>query len=470
MLFTKKFQYIDLPSGQGKSTLMISIIKSNPDKNYLVVVPSKQLQRQSRVNVGTGLVINSDTHSDLLETIVKQLRSKDERVLYITDKMFWRIDDLSLLKNWTVFLDDCVNYFDYDDAEIRIEDGSLPSALYAQIFDFDNGYQSGFARVKLSTSKLSDDLKLVQNRYKKFEYYKNVCINSEVFLDANCKHLYIVGYHELFSYANAGVDMIFMAANFSQSLIYKKYYKLFVPYNHGIVPNTTNNRRLTIKYFMENRKLSAKLLKDHPEIAEKIGQYINSQKHTELLWTCNESRISEWGVSGDYITPCQRGMNDYTDYTVAAFLGSMKINPVMGKMIEDILGHTDGDIIQQNEYEACYQFVYRTNLRDYSSTQDIVLYVADKATAESIPGAAIEYIDIGVDIVEKKRGPKPSCIDKKTYNKFLKWAVTDPKKNPSLKRDLNKLRDWIDDKKKGFTQEQKLKLYDLYNGWMIEKK
>lgn len=464
-IYQKKLQYIELPCGQGKSTLMTSIIKSNPDKHYLVVVPSKQLQRQSRENIGTGLVINSDTHRDLLETIVKHLRSKVQRVLYITDKMLWRIDDLSLLKNWTVFLDDIVDYFTNDDSRISIKDGSLPAQLYAQIFDL-VGYQSGFARVKLSEKELSEDLKTIRDRYKQFEYYNNICINEEVFLKDDCKHLYIIGYHDLFKYADAGIDMIFMAANFTQSLLYKKYYKLFTEYNHGIVPNTTNNSRLTIKYFMKNRKLSAKLLKDHPVVACKIGKYINSQNHTELLWTCNEKRIDEWGVSGNYITPCQRGINDYTDYTVAAFLGSMKINPVMGELIESLLGHSGTDIVQQREYEACYQFIYRTNIRDYSSTDTIVLYVADEVTAYSIPGANYEFVDIGVDIVAGESGRPVSCIDKKTRDAFYKWAVLDPKKKSSQKRAFTKVKSWINNEKKGFTDEQKTKLFDLYNNWV----
>lgn len=455
-IYQKKLQYIELPCGQGKSTLMTSIIESNPDKHYLVVVPSKQLQRQSRDNVGTGLVINHETHDDLLATIIAHLHSMNERVLYITDKMFWRIDDLTILKNWTIFLDDCVDYFLNDDAEISLDDGSLPSELYAQLFDLVS-YQSGYTYVTLSKNKLSDDLNRVRDRYKKFQYYKNICVNAEVFTSDYCKHLYIVGYHELFKYYDTGIDMIFMAANFTQSLIYKKFHKVFSEYSHDILPNTTNNSRLKIIYFMKNRTLSAKLLDDHPEITEKIGQYINSQNHNNLLWTCNEKRKEEWGVIGNYITPCQRGINNYTSYTVAAFLSSMKINPAMVKMIQDVLGHSRNDIVQQREYEACYQFVYRTNLRDYNSSENIVLYVVDEVTARSIPGATIEYIDIGVDIKKKKTGPKPKFLEPKTRKLFKQYLSRG-------KRNLTDIFDWIKDKK--LSNVQKDEIYYLYNDYL----
>lgn len=426
-IYEKKLKYVSMPCGGGKTRLIISTINDNPQNNYIVVVPSVKLQNQYRNDIGYGLVINHETHDDLLEHITSELLLKNHQVLYITDKMFYRIKP-QVLKNWYVYIDDCVEYFSYSTESINKADGSLPAMLYANLFDINGVSEDGsYVYAKLKQSASSDIIQYHRKRYEHLQYYHNIVINSSVFDNDDCKRIFIIGYYDLERYVSHGVNMIYMANDFENTLIYKKYCHLFEEYQHELVPNHTNNQRLTIKYFAKNNSLTGSRLKAEVEKGNSmmsiVGEYINANENGPVLWTCNEAYRQYWNVTGEYITPCQRGMNHLQHHTVAACLVSMKIDDAMAKHIEAVLGHTYGDIVHQNEYEAINQFVYRTNLRNYQSSTAITLYVFDEDQAYSIKGAAAyEYIDVGVDVVLNRVGRPASQLPPKVRDAARKWV------------------------------------------------
>ena len=134
MSIYKKLYYVSLQCGGGKTRMIINFIKNDLAKHFIVVVPSKQLQQQYCDSLGFGLIMNHETHENLLESINKELIEKNQTVIFITDKMFYRLQP-QLLKSWSVFMDDCVDYFAFQSDVIDISDDSLPARLYAKLFN-----------------------------------------------------------------------------------------------------------------------------------------------------------------------------------------------------------------------------------------------------------------------------------------------------------------------------------------------
>lgn len=430
-IYENKLHYVSVQCGGGKTQLIIKTINANLKKYYLVVVPSKQLQYQYYNSLGYGLIINHETHASLLESISEELIAENERVLFITNKMFYRLDP-SLLKKWTVFIDDCVDYFGHKSDNIEHEDELFkkmsPGELYGEVFNItgiadDHG---DYVNVTLNGDARSDVLIGIQKQYDQFHYYHQIVVNSSVFTDECCKRIFIIGYYDLERYVKNDVEIVYFANDFENTLIYKKYCHLFEEYQHNLVQNSTNNQRLTVKYFAKNNSLSSTRLKAERDktnnMMSRVGEYINANENLPVLWTCNEAYKKQWAISGEYLTPCQRGMNHLQHHTVAACMVSLKIDSALSHHIEAVLGHTYEDIIHQQEYEAINQFLYRTNLRNYQSSTKVTLYVFDENQAHSIVGAgSYEYIDVGVDAVPKHVGRPVSALPERVRDASRKW-------------------------------------------------
>ncbi len=444
MSIYKKLYYVSLQCGGGKTRMIIKIINDNPEKHFIAVVPSKQLQHQYRDSLGFGLIMNHETHETLLESINKELIEKNQKVIFITDKMFYRLKP-QLMKSWSVFMDDCVDYFAYQSDVIDSSDELLPARLYAKLFNVTSVSDDGnYVYATLNDDIGSEVLHKIKQNYERFKYYHKIVINSSVFSDENCKRIFIIGYYDLERYVNNGVEIIYFANDFENSLIYKKYCHLFEEYKHELVPNHTNNQRLTVKYFAKNNTLSSTRLKaerDKPNnMMTRIGEYINARESGPLLWTCNEAYKQYWNITGRYITPCQRGMNHLQDHTVAACMVSMKVDDAMAKHIEAVLGHTYGDVVHQYEYEAINQFVYRTNLRNYQSSSSVTLYVFDENQAYIIKGAgSYEYIDAGIDAVVNRAGRPASQLPTKVRDAARKWVRTKGRTLEEIAKYVNKM-------------------------------
>jgi len=143
-------------------------------------------------------------------------------------------------------MDDCVDYFAFQSDVIDSSDELLPAHLYAKLFNVTSVSDDGnYVYATLNDDIGSEVLHKIKQNYERFKYYHKIVINSSVFSDENCKRIFIIGYYDLERYVNNGVEIIYFANDFENSLIYKKYFHLFEGYKHELVPNHTNNQRLT---------------------------------------------------------------------------------------------------------------------------------------------------------------------------------------------------------------------------------
>ena len=80
-----------------------------------------------------------------------------------------------------------------------------------------------------------------------------------------------------------------------------------------------------------------------------------------------------------YVTPCAEGINKYKSYDSAVWMCSMLPHSKEVAIYRDVFGeHIDTDTIATaRSYEAAYQFIMRTNMRDYTSTQKVTVVAWD---------------------------------------------------------------------------------------------
>lgn len=409
MTIYRRLKYISADCGAGKTHALIQQILRTDDR-YIIVHGTLQLVEQTHEALGT--VSKMITSRSCTESVEKDLHTfllnSTHRALIITDKAFMRITDLSLLRQWRIYLDDVVNFhtFNVINTEKKFE-------VEHQLFqDFDE-LSDQYLTAK-SVTEFNDDL--VQAMSTKFGFiqdYDDFVMNSNFFdkigkvgnqdvYSNECKQLTILAWVDIAKYSH--LDITFMANKFEESLIYKGNLNLFEEVKlTGMRERALPVReRLKVYYFSEER-FTRTYRDKNPEALPKVAMWINSNMDASgYFYTTNLE--SKGILKGKYIDPISRGMNTFQDYTKCVWLASMKPSPVETKKLELMFSITREEVVQARERENLYQFINRSNLRNYSSTSMIEVYVFDKEQAQSL-STNIEYIDVGLDGNEDKFVP-----------------------------------------------------------------
>ncbi|HDG1675111.1 TPA: hypothetical protein PFE07_004613 [Kluyvera cryocrescens] len=222
-------------------------------------------------------------------------------------------------------------------------------------------------------------------------------LNADIYSNKN-NQLSICAWVDLSKYK--GLDVTFMANKFEESLIYKGNPELFTKVNFDGLRSRVKSvdERLKVYYFSKSKKFTKTFRNENPEQITKVIDYINNNSK-DFFYTVSSDM--DKNLNGKYITPVSRGLNSYQDYTTCVWLASMKPSPVEITQINIMFGLSSDEIIQAREYENLYQFVNRSNIRDYASEKDVVIYVFDEEQARSLSSNPI-FIDLGIDENVKK--------------------------------------------------------------------
>lgn len=412
--------YISEDCGAGKTYALIEQIKRTDDR-YILVQGTLQLVQQSTEQLGTiAKVITSTSHTESVEKDLHAfLLNPTHRVLVITDKAFLRISDLTLLRQWKIYLDDVVNFHTFNvintDKKYEVEN---------QLFKDFTKLSDQYFTAKAVTEFDDDLVRAMATCFGFVQDYDHFVMNSNFFAkigkvgnqdvySTESKQLTVLAWVDIAKYQN--LDITFMANRFEDTLIYKGNPGLF---KRVVLPGLRQRKvpvseRLKVYYFSEER-YSRSYREQNPDALPKVAEWINSNV-TEYFYTANDDNRGI--LNGQYIKPISRGMNTYQDYTRCVWLASMKPSPVESKQLELMFKITKEEIVQAREKENLYQFVNRSNLRDYSSTSVVEVYVFDREQALSLTDN-VEYIDVGIESTEKFEPAKLSDADYKRMGKI----------------------------------------------------
>ena len=403
------YKFISADCGAGKTNALIQQIKRTDDR-YIVVQGTTKLVEQTTGNLGNiaRMITSNNCSGSSVESDVHQfLLNPTHRALVITDKAFLQVSDLSLLRNWKIYLDDVVEFYTY-----RTINTELKYQIEKKLFKDIESVTDKYVTAKQVTEYTDDLLReLHNNSFSFIREYDNFIMNSNFFaklgrvgeLNADIysnknNQLSICAWVDLSKYK--GLDITFMANKFEESLIYKGNPELFTKVNFDGLRSRVKSvdERLKVYYFSKSKKFTKTFRNENPEQVAKTIDYLNTNV-TDFYYTVSGDMSKN--LKGTYITPVSRGLNSYQDYTTCVWLASMKPSPVEITQINIMFGLSSDEIIQAREYENLYQFVNRSNIRDYASEQDVVIYVFDEEQARSLSSNPI-FIDLGIDENVKK--------------------------------------------------------------------
>jgi len=418
--------------GSAKTHVMIEMIKRT-NIPYLVVQSELQLMKQSAAALGDiCTVISSETHSNVEYAVNQFFREPTHRVLIISERAFLCISDLSLLKSRKIMLDDVVSFHCY-----KVLNTEKKHEVHKQLFTSFTDLDKQYCTAKRVTSFTDDLLAELGQSFRFLDLYDHVLMNSDFFStkiqdghevykdDKN--QLSIMAWVNIQKYADAGLDMTFMANKFTESLLYRSNPGLFTEVKMTLRQRAVPvSERLKVFYFLDKKRFTSTFRNENPNALPTIAQYIEQNVTGQYYYTSNSSTKGDMSsilTSGQYISPNSRGMNAYQSYTTAVWLASMKPSPVEVVMCREQFGITGQDLVQAREFENLYQFINRSNLRDYDSQSEIVVYVVDREQAQSLGTANIHHIDLGLedDSTEKLKPGRPevfSADDKKLRKAF----------------------------------------------------
>lgn len=211
----------------------------------------------------------------------------------------------------------------------------------------------------------------------------------------------------------------FLAANFTSYLLYRLWTKQGATFIERHMPDDVRRtaalgQRVRIYYFSE-RNASDTFFRDGGKPLTQVAEWLNANLTGAFFYCFNEKHhIPLTGKGNGFasrLTPKQAGTNDLLDYTCAVWLAAM----VPGDDEVHVIGTygiTKDEVVQDREREALYQFVMRSNLRVFDSTESVDIYVFSRDQAKSLRemlgGGDIQHIDVGISAKttkEQKRIP-----------------------------------------------------------------
>ena len=205
------------------------------------------------------------------------------------------------------------------------------------------------------------------------------------------------------------IDVTFMAANFKETLTYQHFVNMgcqFVPHKRIInelrYTTHTNGARVQVKCFT-NRPWSKKL--------HKMSLIIDGEQMTALecycraikqefagedyLWLANNG-TDDKALDGVRLPNVPHGCNQFQDYHRCAILSALNPTPAHGEYLKAMVKVTARQIRRALLSETSYQAMGRGSIRKPDATEDYVIIVPDRMTADDIaklyPGATISLL------------------------------------------------------------------------------
>ena len=132
-----------------------------------------------------------------------------------------------------------------------------------------------------------------------------------------------------------------------------------------------------------SKDASLNWFKDDCQPITVAGLWLGTSLNRPFYYAVNEG-INDpiRSIHGQKVAPIAIGSNSLTDMTAAAWLVSLKAKPLEYATIRTVFGISRDQFDRTREHEALYQFALRSNLRDFSSTTPVDLYVVSDRQAQ----------------------------------------------------------------------------------------
>ncbi|WP_139724529.1 type III restriction endonuclease subunit R [Aeromonas dhakensis] len=437
-------KYIMIPCGGGKTFWMCTLVSSDRSKKTIIVHNTIALitetQKQLMQMGCNSTAITSANDPNVMDQVMNFHQNPSTDVLIITDKTFWRLST-SVLKEYRIFLDDVTAVSDFNTHNDNGKE--VKNFIIIKLFSERTDVKGNASYITAVKQDVQGDFeKSIKEQFSITDFNDKFVFNKEWFDDPEKVQLSVLAYKDLNKYKN--LDITFMANDFENTMVYLAYPDLFTEVKIDARKRTVQLKdRLVVKYFSKNKELTKTWKDSNQDKLKKVYDHLNIELNGKsYYWTKNKSDTN-YSLTGTFISPDSRGLNSYQHMNTCVWLACMKPSEVERVCLEDVLGITRDQITQARELEVLHQFVLRGVSRDFNSTEIQTVYVFDEVQAYSLSDNP-QYVDLGLDDVEKKKKGAP--VKKVTIPKNIrdkKYKFTQKCKKDGITLEIGMFRKWV---------------------------
>lgn len=377
------FKYKSSDCGSGKTYSLIQEILKSTEK-YLIVQGTLKLCEQTTNELGKiARSITSNNSANVYEELVAFLFNNTHRVLVITDVSFLQIKDVTLLSKWKIYLDDVVNFHHFA-SHNTTQKSIIENKLFHSFERVGDMHVTAKPVIKFGDVVLESASKAF-SFVRQYDYF---LFNARFFEKVGGTNQYEKEKDQLqvMSWVNlkrfAGLDITFMANDFENTLVYLSSPDTFKRVNTNLRTRSKSLQERMRVFYFSDIPLTKTLRINSPEQFEKVLTWVNTNL-SNYIFTINGDQDNTV-LNGQYVPPKSRGVNEYSKYNTVVWLASMKPSNIEAKQCKLMFGLTYENLVQSREREELYQFIQRSNLRDYESDEIVDVYVFDKEQALSL--------------------------------------------------------------------------------------
>ena len=447
-----KFNYINWECGCGKTTALLNHIAVNPDL-YIVAINKieliaehettlKSLVGPSPIQIWQIHSKNGDGKMGVGARIVDQVQTTNESgethcVIFITHEALLLVDwtrQEVQSDRWKLFIDEAPMPWNYTQGSFDVSHQLVQQFITPRTGNVEIQGTDKFIPVeltemgeKLRTSR-NDLMKQVMGQFlNEATGARYAFANRSFFNQSNSgdksKKL------EIFSIIDPEIlggfkEATILAANFENTFAYKIWSAFDVEFNKHPAfaappprPVPLKNR-IKIHYFGE-RDASLNYFNNPVNPLQVMSKWVDDNLAVPFYYAVNNEvngknrRNLITNPLAKKIQPVALGSNQLVNYQAAVWLTALKANPAEYNTIMDIFRINRDQYDRAQEHEKLYQFVLRSNLREFNSSKMVDVYVVSKRQAEilqQITGAdSINWVgtELPEPIVEKDNDANP---------------------------------------------------------------
>lgn len=438
-------KYISAGAGAGKTQKAIELsLKFNClGTNVLIVVPTTALadsfseRSQGRIR---SIHSNNTLHpvEEIQEVFRQQTKSMSAPVsIAITEQAFMMMNYRLGTERWVIIKDEAnepliINEIACKDSKQDILSwfklsplvSNKPTSSWFNVIEF------GFDKNCPKTTTIDDDIygKLHELKQYMSNPHVEVLIDIER-LDWDSPTLRYSVFIKPSLYEEFA-EAYFMSANFEHTFLYQQWAKFGVQWQQVFkdLPSAPPSNRVRIHYWSDNRSWSAR--RRERDLEKYIKWFLSREPGKDYVYTANKADdIGLLDLPGCRMPAVCHGLNDWSGYTKFMSAASYLISNA-DEHIYQHYGSSTTDARGLRNTQMLYQQLMRTDLRNYSSTKPIDLYVPTLTEAREL----LLYLpDASIYDMNKTRDGERTGITaqlKSTWQpKFTEQDQSEPQEN-----------------------------------------
>ena len=422
------------PSGAGKTSQIIrrACQLAHEHKRVLILQPTKELIAKTvaeELNRQPGVpqyhVFHQDTvaGSSVASEMTRFFNAAEDagQIVFATHQVFPYIPHIANKGDWHVLVDEELQILRHNCHQIPQTHALITDHI--ELVPYNSIYSRVWVRdLELLAHARNRDGDELLERLR--DTGKILCskhwdtyVNTEQYDKLRNGRVKRLAFHSVLNWQLlAGFGSVFMAAaNFEDTAVYRLWsqdveFKENQEFSRSLRFSEHQNGHLITIYYGTNAQWSKKRAEaasgssDSQNTRDRLIQATKQLFGDEnFLWQANKSMPDNpFGSNGQRLPNKPHGLNAYSEIHNIAFLSALNPPSDHFRFLET-RGLTGGDVRRAIYFQAAYQSVMRTSIRDPNNQDPKRIVVPDLHLAEYLqskfPGSQIEKIDIGIDEV-----------------------------------------------------------------------